>query len=612
MSGSFDWPPASSSSRNRDGDRQPSALQDDEEPTARSRYPGFTLLTPTTAPSIPPSSDSAPSFAFGVPSTSTATMPHSSDNAPPPRRRRVFSRSSSRQDDDASSENPDIAPPASSTRAPNHSSRRPLLSAMARQRRLAQRDEAADNPALAALHDASDYVSRISDILDRASSSNLRRLPLPDFSWIAEQDASRERSRPRGKRRKLDHDHSVADPDYKGFRYGYHGQVVPGKLNMEVLSCTEDGNDDTYIMNRRAQFLKDDKSVCSIKSSSCDLLLRHEGEVPFTLQKVVIKAPERGYPFPIQEGLIFIGMDSTSLLSSSSMYQIEYVNIQRQPKSTPPLSTAQNRNGVSQPQNRPSYYQGPDEWDVWENGHLAWERRLQPHVHEIDSDPSSLNDLILSTLEPNWSLHRPTGPYHLQDLMNRPSTYTNPSDPADPPPQSNPYPFHVTTDDDVSDWDTEEDWSRALRFAERARRQAAARPDTGPVEPNSSEDEEAWEALNTMWSNRATDPDTTDTASYMRNRFLGQLQHRVLPSVIKPVLPDGTTSTAGTAVRAPHAKFFIGRQDGNIAVKFDPPVSGKFVLLKLWSPSPGGNIDVQSIQVHGFVGPRYFPACEVR
>ena len=40
--------------------------------------------------------------------------------------------------------------------------------------------------------------------------------------------------------------------------------------------------------------------------------------------------------------------------------------------------------------------------------------------------------------------------------------------------------------------------------------------------------------------------------------------------------------------------------------------SGRFMLLKFWSPAPDENIDIQSVVAHGFAGPRFFPAKEMR
>jgi hypothetical protein len=70
----------------------------------------------------------------------------------------------------------------------------------------------------------------------------------------------------------------------------------------------------------------------------------------------------------------------------------------------------------------------------------------------------------------------------------------------------------------------------------------------------------------------------------------------------------------GGELMAPHARFFIERDKSKCTVKFDPPVSGRFILLKMWSPhhSPSGNIDIQSVVAKGFAGPRFFPAVNLR
>jgi hypothetical protein len=70
----------------------------------------------------------------------------------------------------------------------------------------------------------------------------------------------------------------------------------------------------------------------------------------------------------------------------------------------------------------------------------------------------------------------------------------------------------------------------------------------------------------------------------------------------------------GGELMAPHARFFIERDKSKCTVRFDPPVSGRFILLKMWSPhhSPSGNIDIQSVVAKGFAGPRFFPAVTLR
>ncbi len=70
----------------------------------------------------------------------------------------------------------------------------------------------------------------------------------------------------------------------------------------------------------------------------------------------------------------------------------------------------------------------------------------------------------------------------------------------------------------------------------------------------------------------------------------------------------------GGELMAPHARFFIERDKSKCTVRFDPPVSGRFILLKMWSPhhSAASNIDIQSVVAKGFAGPRYFPAITLR
>ena len=58
------------------------------------------------------------------------------------------------------------------------------------------------------------------------------------------------------------------------------------------------------------------------------------------------------------------------------------------------------------------------------------------------------------------------------------------------------------------------------------------------------------------------------------------------------------------------ARFFIRSGKHKVAIRFDPPVSGRFILLKVWAGQ--SNVDVQSVIAKGFGGGRFFPAVEVR
>jgi len=91
------------------------------------------------------------------------------------------------------------------------------------------------------------------------------------------------------KRRKLDSD-KIA-PSSKCIRYGRFGQVEPGQLTMEIVSC--DGgvywSDGSNYMAEN--ILKNDGSVYCTKSIRCNIVLRHSGASAFSLKELTIKAP---------------------------------------------------------------------------------------------------------------------------------------------------------------------------------------------------------------------------------------------------------------------------------------------------------------------------------
>lgn len=58
------------------------------------------------------------------------------------------------------------------------------------------------------------------------------------------------------------------------------------------------------------------------------------------------------------------------------------------------------------------------------------------------------------------------------------------------------------------------------------------------------------------------------------------------------------------------ARFHIKRGKHKVAIRFDPQVSGCFILLKVWANK--SNVDVQSVIAKGYGGPRFFPARDFR
>lgn len=99
----------------------------------------------------------------------------------------------------------------------------------------------------------------------------------------------------RSKRRKVDSDRMV--PDFGGFRYGTYGQVEPGSLKMEIVSC--DGGMFLNELSYSAEnILKNDGSVYCTNGNRCNIVLRHQGATVFNLTELIIKAPSSNYLSP--------------------------------------------------------------------------------------------------------------------------------------------------------------------------------------------------------------------------------------------------------------------------------------------------------------------------
>lgn len=141
---------------------------------------------------------------------------------------------------------------------------------------------------------------------ERLDSDSPRRRRFGSDDTSMSQPGTGRDGRGRLKRRKLDSDD--LREGMRGFNYGQYGQVVPGALKMEIASC--DGG--TYDPDGDSSFpeniLRNDQSVYCTKSDRCNLVLRHRGEAPFCLKKIVIKAPRTGFdaPYVFSSFLVYI------------------------------------------------------------------------------------------------------------------------------------------------------------------------------------------------------------------------------------------------------------------------------------------------------------------
>ncbi|TKA76569.1 hypothetical protein B0A55_04056 [Friedmanniomyces simplex] len=140
-----------------------------------------------------------------------------------------------------------------------------------------------------------------------------QRSPSPDSGADGssrEATTAREGRGQRNKRRRLNVDAAPA-PAPPPIKYGHFGQVEPGRLKLEIISC--DGGE--HVDPRHPglylgvkNILQHDKSVyCSVRRG-CNIILKHADDTPFCLEKLHIVGPEHGFTAPVRGGLVYIAM----------------------------------------------------------------------------------------------------------------------------------------------------------------------------------------------------------------------------------------------------------------------------------------------------------------
>jgi hypothetical protein len=162
-------------------------------------------------------------------------------------------------------------------------------------------------------------------------------------------------------------------------------------------------------------------------------------------------------------------------------------------------------------------------------------------------------------------------------------------------------PFQVTTECSDSESDEPPQTSRQYRL----HRMLGLRFEDTESSEDESHDHGDWHDEYLSGIRQSPGPRRRETASNITLAEVAEASQVATQEAVKAV---------GGELMAPHARFFIERDKSKCTVKFDPPVSGRFILLKMWSPhhSATSNIDIQSVVAKGFAGPRYFPAVSLR
>ncbi|KAL1642517.1 hypothetical protein SLS61_009668 [Didymella pomorum] len=371
------------------------------------------------------------------------------------------------------------------------------------------------------------------------------------------------------KRRKLEHE-SSRSAEYQSFKYGYKGQMVPGRLRMEVVSC--DGGqikrDNPMKIYDVENVLKNDKSVYCSERSKCDLLLRHIGDAPFALEKVVIRAPDRGFTSPVQEGLIFVGMSAWELISGTSTYRLQHRT------HSPSASPSPERRRYVQNAERISLREAIDDPDVWQNSRRRREDDVEARIERLRLRTRRLNQesRARAHMHQQRSSEPPVESDEELDLgIDFDCDYTASAGISAPTPP----PFNVITTSEEEDESSNDDYPNVETMADRIQREGRWRP--------GSDDED--EDVAPRRGTGARFRQLLETAQFaddyeMRSRRLnlGPRYRNLLDNtepirasrLARPSHIDAGAGEAGRDVLAPHARFFIKKNKNKITIKFEP------------------------------------------
>ncbi|KAL1894700.1 hypothetical protein Sste5346_005673 [Sporothrix stenoceras] len=429
------------------------------------------------------------------------------------------------------------------------------------------------------------------------------------------------------KRRKLDSDKNAAPP-YKGFRYGRYGQVEPGALTMEIVSCDgglySDGS--SYAAEN---ILKSDNSVYCTKGDRCNIVLQHQGSTTFSLKELIIKAPGRNYSSPVKEGVVFLAMSKDELLQTDQYQSF------RMPGPTSSLFERVNaiRSRAARQANsqRGSLrYDGNDNSGGYNDASLE-EIYYNMALNPSEPRPSSAHaDMESNSNHPTFHVltecsddedddipgrpgrdrdsrgvgWRNTAGWSPTPLRNRPRRRLPAYD------ESNHLGAHLTWDIDrnFEDEDDDDDYTELYDLGNAT----ISSPDS-PLDEADRPHATSQHRLDR--GHDRTHPDSRNgesSSDFFRNSVYLEGRNNNSGNIT-------TTTNDRSARNEPpstlqRAEFHIEMDKNKCTILFDPPVTARYILLKMWNPrqDSAGNIDIQGVVAKGFAGPRYFPAMELR
>lgn len=416
---------------------------------------------------------------------------------------------------------------------------------------------------------------------------------------------------------------------------------------MELISC--DGGE--HIDPRHpAQFLgaknilRHDKSVYCSERPSSNIVLRHLDNTPFCLEKLHIVGPEHGFTAPVREGVVYVAMtmndlqkymDPPSWARRATANSTRYLPEHRIQQPPPPARRVYLDSLRSSPERLTlsDALRDPEVSAAVENA----------AVESAAAENAALVNAVVESHERDEALHRQADAegagyhpnYYGEDFgfgrtdpeahcdIPYLSTADNPNDHANA--EGEYIPVTVLSDEDAGPEDTST--QEVLDFRLQRLRLMRRRYELN------SWGRDDWTGAG-LYLHDDNEPEGPDTLSRL-DALMSRARMRDTPARLSPPPPPSSgdhhlrttsdtpssdpsavgtehTSVSDPAVDDPSvraARFIIKKNKHKVAIKFDPPISGRFVMLKLWAHR--GNVDVQSVIAKGFAGPRFFPAREM-
>ncbi|EMC96877.1 hypothetical protein BAUCODRAFT_147078 [Baudoinia panamericana UAMH 10762] len=417
----------------------------------------------------------------------------------------------------------------------------------------------------------------------------------------------------RSKRRRLDTEPLPA-PRIP-IKYGHYGQVEPGRLRLELVSYdggehSDSRNPGLYLGAKNV--LHHNKSVYCSERPSSSIVLGHADHTPFCLEKLHVVGPEHGFTAPVREGLVYIAMN----LSDLHKYLDPPPHARRQGIHSPPYYNRRQPSNIrSAPEERLSLSDALRDPEI--NAALSQPQREQDYARAADA----AHDLAYTGTATHADYYGSDFGFGRTDPEAHceiPALVSTNSLDSPAHSETEHAPVTVLSSDEDADVGPEEASSQeVIDFRLQRLRQMRRR-----YEVEAYDRDERWSGLNGLhFANDSSIVSSVPRSMYPPfnpSRNDARTRQLVEEAVEAAPLPPPMASSA-EATNAVHeanddpnvtcARFRIRGGKHKVAIKFEPAISGRFILLKLWAGKT--NVDVQSLIAKGYGGCRFFPATEL-